>query len=72
MPYTRDQVAAAVNAGADCIRDALDVGDRDTDLINLVVNAALTFLDQPEADFDAVVGANYEASAREVRGWWDW
>ena len=37
MLYDRDHVTKAVNAGSDAIKDALDLGDRDTDLINLVV-----------------------------------
>jgi hypothetical protein len=72
MQYTPEQVATAVNAGADVVKDALDVGERDTDLINLVVNAALVCLKQPEADFDDVVKANYTETPDEVRGWWDW
>lgn len=72
MTYTRDRVSDAVNAGADIIRDALNLNDRDGDLLNLVVNAALTRLDQPDADFDDVVDANYTETPDQVRGWWDW
>ncbi|WP_205327050.1 hypothetical protein [Glycomyces sp. YM15] len=73
MSYTRDQVSTAVNAGADTIKDALELGERDADLINLIVNAALTCLDRPDASFDDVVNENYgETTPEDVRGWWDW
>jgi hypothetical protein len=72
MTYTRNRVSESVNAGADIIRDALSLGDRDGALINLVVNAALTCLDEPDADFDDVVNANHAESPDQVRDWWDW
>lgn len=59
------------NAGADLVIDALDLGDRDTDLINLVVNAACHVSEQPEASFDAMVRAKYDTDPNEVRDWWD-
>lgn len=69
--FTRAQVAQAVNAGADLVRDSLPTGDRDADLINLVVNAALTLLDAPGLSLDDVIRACYETEPAEVRGWWD-
>lgn len=68
--YTREQVSEAVNVGADLVRDDLDVGDRDIDLINLVVNAALTLLDEPSLSLDDVIKRCYDAEPAEVRGWW--
>jgi hypothetical protein len=68
--YTREQVSEAVNAGADLVRDDLDLGDCDTDLINLLVNAALTLLDEPGLSLDDVIRRCYETEPAEVRGWW--
>ena len=68
--FSREQVAQAVNAGADLVRDELPTGDRDADLINLVVNAALTLLDEPGLDLDEVIRRCYEAEPATVRGWW--
>ena len=73
MRYEHDHVTNAINAGADTIRDALDLGERDTDLVNLVVNAAVTSLEQPGSTFDDIVNANYtDDTPDDVRGWWDW
>lgn len=73
MRYTHEHVSEAINAGADTVRDALDLGDRDIDLLNLVVNAAITSLEHPDSTFDDIVNANYaENTPDDVRGWWDW
>lgn len=68
--YTREQVSEAVNAGADLVRDGLDAGDRDIDLINLIVNAALTLLGEPGLSLDDVIRRCYDTDPAEVRGWW--
>ncbi|MFK4187261.1 hypothetical protein ACI2L4_25105 [Streptomyces sparsogenes] len=75
--YTRDQVADAVNAGAGLVLDGLNLGERDEDVINLVVNAALAVLDTPGATgedpkitLDDVMNQNYDGGAKEVRSWW--
>jgi hypothetical protein len=68
--YSREQVERAVNAGADLVRDGTPAGERETDLINLVVNAALTLLDQPGLTLDEVMDASYDGGAAEVRSWW--
>ena len=72
--YTYEQVSTAVNAGADLVTDGLaGLGDMERDLVNLVVNAALTVLEQPRVrTFDGVVRRCYSDSPREVRRWWDW
>jgi hypothetical protein len=67
--FTREQVSRAVNDGADLVSDTLSLGDLETDLINLVVNAALAKLDNPNIDFDALVEENFEGDPRD---WWDW
>ncbi|MDP9611562.1 hypothetical protein [Streptomyces demainii] len=76
--YTRDQVADAVNAGAGLVLDGgLNLGERDEDVINLIVNAALAVLDMPGATgedpkitLDEVMDQNYDGGAAEVRSWW--
>jgi hypothetical protein len=68
--YDREEVSRAVNAGADLVRDGLPTGDRDSDLLNLVVNAALTLLDEPGLDLDEVIRRCYEVEPAVVRGWW--
>jgi hypothetical protein len=68
--YSREQVAEALNAGADLVRDGLEAGERDADLINLVVKAALTLLDEPGLSLDEVIGRCYDAEPAVVRGWW--
>lgn len=70
--YGRERVSEAVNEGADTILDALDLGERDRDLVNLAVNAGLECLDRPGATFEEVVEANFTESPDEIRGWWDW
>lgn len=66
--FTREQISRAVNAGAELVVAALLLGERDEDLIDLVVNAALSKLDNPEVDLDAVVHEHY---SEDPRGWWD-
>ena len=66
--FTREQISRAVNAGAELVLDSLLLGERDEDLIDLVVNAALSKLDNPEVDLDAVVQEHY---SEDLRGWWD-
>lgn len=66
--FTADQVSQAVNAGVDRIADLLGRTCPDN-LDNLVVNAALTLLDDPDADLDAVATVCYEESPDVVRSW---
>lgn len=55
--YTRDQIDAAVNAGANMIGYS--------NLINLIVNAQLTLLDQPDATLEDVILANWQAESED-------
>ncbi len=72
--FTYEQVAKAVNDGADLVVLGLaGLGDMEHDLINLVVNAALTKLEHPRTrTLDGVIRVNYSDSPRQVRSWWDW
>ncbi|WP_125738137.1 hypothetical protein [Amycolatopsis sp. WAC 04197] len=70
--FTREQVKQAVNDGRDLVDRELRLADSDDDLLDLVVNAILTRLDNPEVDFDGVVEECYLASPATVRSWWHW
>jgi hypothetical protein len=67
--FTRADVAVVVNAGVDMVVDELSQRERDTDLLNLVVNTVLTRLDNPEASLDDVIEKNYDGE--DPRTWWD-
>ncbi|MEU1313331.1 hypothetical protein ABZ419_31170 [Streptomyces cinnamoneus] len=66
--YTREQVSQAVNSGIDLAAEHTGRPYAD-DLDNLVVNAALTLLDTPDADFYTVATECYSESPRVVRSW---
>lgn len=67
--YTREDVMAAVNAGVDLVLDELALGECQADLVNLVVNAIGTVLDNPGASLDQVIEENYDEDPAEVRAW---
>ncbi|MFD7334874.1 hypothetical protein ACFV98_02575 [Streptomyces violascens] len=66
--FTRDQVSMAVNNGIDlaAVRERRSVAD---DVDNFIVNAAMTLLDDPAADFYKVVVENYCDSPSVIRSW---
>ncbi|PRH79382.1 hypothetical protein C6N75_09875 [Streptomyces solincola] len=70
--HSYDDVVSALNDAADGIRDGLDLSDRDSDLINLMVNVAAATLKQPGISLDEAIRKEYELDPEEVRGWWDW
>ncbi|MET8703667.1 hypothetical protein ABZW10_33170 [Kitasatospora sp. NPDC004723] len=74
LALTRDEFMTLVNEAADLVLAELDLGDRDLDLLNLVVNTAGYLIDNPdaEADLDAVITDQYGIEPEELRGWWDW
>lgn len=60
--YTADHVSAALNRAADDIIGAADLPDTGTvDALNLLVNATLTYLRNPDADLATVVASNYSS-----------
>ncbi|WP_329289528.1 hypothetical protein [Streptomyces pseudovenezuelae] len=69
--WSRAEVSQALNDGADVISDQLG-GETEHDYGNLVVNAALTRLEDPDATFEDVVERNYDESPAQVREWWAW
>lgn len=58
--FTRDQVLKAVNAAADMVSSELELGDRENELLNLMVNAVMTVLAAPNADLSDVVSECYD------------
>ncbi|MGI5337734.1 hypothetical protein ACQEVS_10195 [Streptomyces sp. CA-181903] len=64
--YTHKRVSKAVNDGVDLAAEHMGPAP---DLDNLVVNAALTLLDDPDATFYTVVAECYADSPRVVRSW---
>lgn len=65
--YTTDEISAALNRAADDVLTAINAPDEGTrDAVNLVVNAALTYLDAPDATLDAVIEENYELDEDDV------
>lgn len=72
MP-TRDQVSAAMNRAADDVLEAIQAPDEGTrDAVNLVVNAALTYLDAPDATLQDAIEENYELDPEDEDGPVEW
>lgn len=71
MPYTTEQVSAALNAAADSVLVAIEAPDEGVrDAINLVVNATMTMLDHPDASLEDVVASNYgDVTLGEIKDW---
>ncbi|MGW2864316.1 hypothetical protein [Streptomyces sp. NPDC001205] len=67
--WTREDISKAVNNGADLVGDELG-SERDTDLLNMVVNAVLTLLENPHYTLDEVITECYDEDPEEVRSWW--
>ncbi|MBD0689635.1 hypothetical protein [Streptomyces sp. CBMA123] len=68
--YTRNAVSKAILDAADLVIEELNGGERDTDLLSVVVNAALTILDDPDASFRQIVEECYSIEEAELRSWW--
>lgn len=71
--YTHGQVLQAVNAAADSIEQALAQAGHDVagrrDLLNLVVNATMGFLEDPDVDLATVADRCYGEPEQEVLSW---
>lgn len=62
--YTRDQVSAALNQAVDDINDAVDLPEEGAvDAMNLVVNAALLYLDGTAKDLSDAIEQSYQDTA---------
>lgn len=60
--YTADQVSKAVNSGVDMTGELFDTdGDENTtDMLNFVVNAAVSLLANPDISTEEVIADNYD------------
>ncbi|MEU2366190.1 hypothetical protein ABZ616_36520 [Streptomyces noursei] len=67
--WTREDISNAVNNGVDLVNDELG-SERDTDLMNIVVNAVMTLLENPHYTLDEVIQECYDEDPEEVRSWW--
>lgn len=68
--YTSAQVSAALNRAADNILEAIDAEEEGKrDVVNLLVNAGLFYLDNPEGTLAEAIFANYQLDAEEVLDW---
>lgn len=63
-------VGAAFNRAADEIIEALELpGEGKRDLVNLVVNVGMHYLDWPNDDLTAAIEASYSEDATSVLDW---
>jgi hypothetical protein len=69
--YERVQAREALNNAVDAIVEAITGSDRDTDLLNLVVNVALSYLDGTAETVADAIQANYSETPETVLGWFD-
>jgi hypothetical protein len=61
VTYSREQVSAAINRACDDINAAAELPDEGViDALNLLVNAAMTYLEAPDANLDDVIAGNYQ------------
>ena len=71
--YTRDQVSQALNQAADEVLGEPEYEDsdviRDQDMINLMVNLAMGFLEHPGKSKAEIIQENYSEDAETVLGW---
>ncbi|QUI30702.1 hypothetical protein H9W91_07390 [Streptomyces alfalfae] len=65
--YTYSQIQAAVNAGVEMVMEEIG-GERDGELLDLVANASLSLLDNPNLTIDDVLEENYD-DPEEVLSW---
>ncbi|MEH6373672.1 hypothetical protein V7793_04830 [Streptomyces sp. KLMMK] len=68
--WTREDISNAVNNGVDLVVDELTGSERDSDLMNMVVNAVMTLLENPHYTLDEVITECYDEDPEEVRSWW--
>jgi len=68
--FDRDRVSVAFNAAADDIADALDLPDEGKrDLLNLLINVGMHYLDWPDGSLSDAIEANYGDDAPSVLDW---
>jgi hypothetical protein len=67
--FTRDEVSTAVNNGVDLVSGGVGLSDSGQDLLNLVVNAAMSALDDPAVTLDVAIASSYDEDPETVKGW---
>ena len=69
-PYEYDEVVAALNKAADEVLEAVGASDEGVrDVVNLVVNAGVHYLERPEDSLEAVAADEYGQPLGEVLSW---
>jgi hypothetical protein len=69
--YSAGQVRHALDSAKDLITGELDLGERDSDLLDLLACGATALLASPDiATLDALISAGGYLSPAEVRTWW--
>lgn len=70
--FTPEEIAEITLGAADMLEIELGLGERDTDLLSLMIAAVGVRLSDPDAALDAVITrALPDRTPVEVRGWWD-
>lgn len=64
-----DRVAQAFNQAADDVLTAADDDERLRDAVNLVVNAGMHYLDNPQASLEEAIEDNYDEDTHTVLSW---
>ena len=68
--YTYRQVLSAANQAAEMVIGELELPDCGArDIVNLVVNALGTLLEEPTASLDKVIWDNYSEDPQVIRSW---
>lgn len=67
--YSFAQVQQAANDAADDLLGVIESDEQTTDLINLLVNVTLHYLEHPEGGLTDAIEANYSEEPEEVLSW---
>lgn len=71
MPIGDDSFDDALVDAENLLVNALNLRERDVDVIGLFQNALVTVRDNPQATFEQVIADHYDGvSVETVRGWW--
>lgn len=70
VTYPSSDIEKALVTAEDLLVEALNLGERDVDLIGLLQNAVLSALENPGTSFSAMVGTHYSETPDEILDWW--
>lgn len=68
---TVTDAVAALNRAASDIEDAIDVSDREIDLMNLLINATAEYVSGTASNLREVADLSYSLPWEEIVGWFD-